>query len=117
MAQLAQCMNSYSQSITIIDNPKGAIGGRDTSDKMIKSLKIFPNPVNEKLSLVIELKQQNQVTVEIYHVQTKRRELSVTLTNNTHYETDFKVDHLPTGLYVVVVKAGDEIKSMKLIKQ
>ena len=116
MAQLAQCASSHSQMISIIENPNGRVGGRIGSENIIRIFHVFPNPTTDKLTVEIELNQENQATVEIYHVQSNRRVVSQVFKDDSFYQQDFKIGHFQSGLYVVVVKAGGEMKSVRLIK-
>jgi hypothetical protein len=114
-AQLAQCLSTFSHSITIVENPNDDSGGRK-SDGIINALFVYPNPAMEKLTVQIELNEEKPASVEFYHLQSNQRAIAQLLEGAAYYETELKVDHLKSGLYVLVVKAGGEVKSVKVIK-
>jgi hypothetical protein len=116
LAHLAQCASAHSQSITIIENPNRKVGGRTESENIIRLVHVYPNPTADKLTVEIELSEERQAIVEIYNVQSNRRELSQTFKDDSFYRQDFKIGYFQSGLYVVVVKVGNEMKSVKVIK-
>ena len=116
-AQLAQCISTYNQNIIIVENPdQGGKTHGKKGERIIKTVHVYPNPAHEKIKIEVELTALNETQISLYHLHDNRLEYSKTFTDNTIYETEIKLENLETGLYVIVVKTRNEIKSVKVIK-
>jgi hypothetical protein len=78
---------------------------------------VYPNPVtNKEVSLAIELLEVADATVELYHFQTSRLEYKEYLAEDSSYALQIETDKLKSGLYILIVRAGTEVRTVKLIK-
>lgn len=79
--------------------------------------RLFPNPASKAQTLVIETGSNEQLTVELYDMMGK---LLKTIykgdsTGQTTLQTD--ISSLPNSMYLYVIKTGNDIKTIKFIKQ
>jgi hypothetical protein len=79
----------------------------------------YPNPFNPATNIRYQLKENSFVTLKIYNLLGK--EIATLVNENQKagiYETTFKADNLPSGIYFYRIAAGDfsETKKMILIK-
>ena len=79
-------------------------------DFALNGLKVFPNPVNNKLNFSLE---KEITTVSVYNLLGQEI-LSKSLSNN---ETSIDVSNLSAGTYLVRVTSDNEIKTLKIIKE
>jgi hypothetical protein len=95
----------------------GIPGGRISSREIIKELSVFPNPVeNGQLTVKASLSEICDVSLELFQVQSNRREYQNWLEGKAEYNQVIDVRHLPAGLYVLIVKVQEEIRVAKIIK-
>ena len=114
-AQLAQCISTYSQSVIILEGMDDDGEGGKQLENVIRTVHVYPNPVQQYITIEIELSEEREGVVELFNLHANRREFVKEFTGNKH-QIDWKVDQLQPGLYVVVVKVGSETKSVKVIK-
>ena len=79
----------------------------------------YPNPFNPSTKIKYDLPKQENVKIEIFNLLGQKIE---TLVNKQmpsgSYEVEFTAKHLPSGVYLYRIEAGEfhEIKKMLLIK-
>ena len=54
--------------------------------------------------------------LELYHLQQNRRVIQHHLTNAQTYALQLDLNNEPAGLYILVLRAGSETKSVRIIK-
>jgi hypothetical protein len=100
-------------------------GEMSTSVKVVTASKedtknsflLYPNPVQEKLSLKITGLSSGPLEINVYDTQGKLlRTKQVTVGGNSLNE-EIDLSELPRGLYLVLVKQRDYVNHSKIIKQ
>jgi len=79
-----------------------------------KVISIYPNPSNGVFNIAIPM-IQNEITVEIYTIQSQLVSRKYYTVNNGKVEIN--MDDNPTGIYIVQVHLENNIKAFKIIKQ
>ncbi len=86
------------------------------NENKIQSLKVYPNPAKEKVTIDFEKNLSGNVTIEILDISGRTiRNLSVSDFNNT--KLNVNLNGLATGTYLVSVTTKDEKFSTRIIKQ
>ncbi len=80
-------------------------------------LKVYPNPVNDFLTIELNDVQTNHNTIDVFDA-TGRNVFSKAFTKPTIYTTNERVDlsTYPKGLYTVVLKTDDQTSIRKVLK-
>jgi len=94
-----------------------SILGINEGKSIVQTWKAYPNPMKEKVSINMEMKESSTVTVEIYDLtgQLKTmREVMVTRGSNT---IEIPTTALQSGIYLLRIHSGDGLNiSTKLVK-
>jgi hypothetical protein len=126
-------VGSYSVTVTLNDGSNltssafnvtscnGSINGnRETEGKKLEkvinyNVILFPNPTVSSFSLNVVSDNNEMIEVSVYDIQGRNIE------NKTFNKEDINSirigESLPTGIYNVIVKQGENIKSQRLIKK
>jgi subtilisin family serine protease len=80
---------------------------------------IFPNPVSEKLNLMLEIEKAHQTTVAIYDISGRKIDMfELDVLNSGKHYFDFNVSKLNSGIYFLQINAGEKfVSNKKFIKQ
>lgn len=84
------------------------------AQKIIKEVKVYPNPAAGPFNLEIELSEEHDVTIEIVHMSgtlQKKRHMK----GDRRYVLNFSNTDLNAGINTITVIAGDEIVTKKLV--
>ena len=84
------------------------------AQKIIKEVKVYPNPAAGPFNLEIELSEEHDVTIEIVHMSgtlQKKRHMK----GDRRYVLNFSNADLNAGINTITVIAGDEIVTKKLV--
>jgi hypothetical protein len=111
-AQLATCSGYHQQTITIL---KAVEGGRIAADNLIKDLKLFPNPSEGNFSIAIELSRVHDIDVSLVSLSGNRTVYHEKKLNQTQYNRDYNFEDLPSGIYFLFVKVGNESRIIRLV--
>ena len=126
-------VGSYSVTVTLNDGSNltssafnvtscnGSINGnRETEGKKLEkvinyNVILYPNPTVSSFSLNVVSDNNEMIEVSVYDIQGRNIE------NKTFNKEDINSirigESLPTGIYNVIVKQGENIKSQRLIKK
>ena len=93
-----------------VDNFQVTASGLSVEDNVIQGFSLYPNPVNDRLHLnaldnIEELSVYNLLGQEVLRTQPK---VSI---------TEVDMSNLPTGMYVVKVKVGEQLGSYRIVKK
>jgi hypothetical protein len=115
-AALATCASVKTQFITILENPEEDPSGRTNKQSLIRLFTVHPNPVQGLLRVEISLQEMRDAQLELYHLGQNRRMISTTLQQNTEHTPVLDLSTMPAGVYVLALKAGSELKTIRIIK-
>jgi len=79
-----------------------------------KVITVYPNPSNGVFKIAMPI-MQNEVTVEIYTIQSQLISRKLYTVNNGKVEIN--IDDKPTGLYIVQVLLENNSIAFKIVKQ
>jgi hypothetical protein len=117
-AALGGCESSFTQGLRILRAREESEGGRKGEEKtsLIVDYSIHPNPFREGFEINVSLGQPSALSIQIVRVASNQTVLDDELAENTHHQKQYATSHLLAGVYVLIVRAGDEIKSIRLLK-
>lgn len=75
-------------------------------------IKVYPNPADDLLT--VELTDDRPVTMNIYNAIGQELPITVSQKNNT---CKLDIEKLPSGVYLLRVKDGDEVKTATFVKR
>ena len=87
----------------------------NTTGPLIQSLKQYPNPTNGIFSVELELREEAEAKFVIFEVASGICVNQRTETGSDYYKVNYNLGHLQTGVYVLIVTAGNERKQVKII--
>ncbi|MAE09304.1 MAG: hypothetical protein CL661_11160 [Bacteroidetes bacterium] len=79
-------------------------------------LNVFPNPTSDKVTVTINSVENSTLSVSITNsmlVKIMEKEWSV---NDSKFNTEIDLNHLPAGIYFIQINYGDQTKTKKVIK-
>jgi len=76
----------------------------------------YPNPFNPTTNIKYSITRQSQVTLKVYDVLGREIESLVNQNQKSgSYEVNFNASKLASCVYIYILKAGDLVKSMKMM--
>jgi len=87
-----------------------------TNVDMISSVSVFPNPVADVTNISIILNEKSDVQISVFDIQGKLVDIInySNLTSGRHSK-EFDCSSLNAGVYILRMKAGNDVKTAKLI--
>jgi PKD repeat protein len=105
------CKDSISKAINV-----STVGIITLSE--IAELSVYPNPAVEQIQISYELKNSSSIHISIYDMQ--GREIFIKRKDNesigTHDE-QISIETFPLGIYLLMIKSGQQQRLVKFIKQ
>jgi|GEM_PF-2733959 len=119
---------TYNWTITARDGKKettSEIGTFNTINTVIEEIilnkedfAVYPNPMRENATVRFNLKERSNVEIKLYDMVGKMvRQYNMPNLTPDQYEAPLSGENLPTGMYIVTVKAGNETETKKIIKE
>lgn len=104
----------YKSSVTI--NCSGT-GIEDISDK-VSELNIFPNPISSEFGISFDLKEANNVSLQLYSLDGKLvKQLINEKMSEGNFNRQYDVNDLSAGIYLVKLNVGGASVTRKIVKQ
>jgi hypothetical protein len=82
-------------------------------EKLNDGFKLFPNPVNDKVRLILPNSSGDETSIVIYDMQGRVKEKIKT----TSQEIEISVSEFATGTYIFSIQHSDSIHHVKLLKK
>jgi len=82
-----------------------------------KSVNLFPNPTTGHITLLIETKRNDVISIKIHNVTGTLLSKASISTNSGHVEEDLDMSGLKPGLYFVSIKGNGIDETRKIIRQ
>lgn len=115
-ARLAQCVSNYTQTVEILERP--AENGRgDMHQGVFVEFEAFPNPFDGKLTITSKLREPLDASIILIHLGSNKVMFNQKIEATDSFERNYELSNYTAGIYVLVVKAGGETKSIKLLKK
>lgn len=115
-AGIADCINHYSQHITIYDKKEKSKGERNAgeSNNLIREFQVYPNPSDGEFEVLIAL--ESQAIIELVMVDLKGRIVfDKQLNNRSSYIVPIHLPYIGQGLYLLRLKSGNETKVQRIL--
>ncbi len=113
-ASLAQCQDEYRGSLEIIERSTSSGRTKEPGARLIRQATAFPVPTRDKLSGTIVLNEVRPVSIRLISPERNRVMRSVQGDHQQEYGYEFYLNDLPSGLYFLVIEAGDETKIIRI---
>ncbi len=84
-----------------------------TSIDIEKSLSVYPNPTNQALNVSWSGDTSEKITLGLYNIQGQNIENKVF--DGSNFNTQFNVQHLPNGVYLLKVNTTQGIATKKIV--
>jgi hypothetical protein len=77
----------------------------------------YPNPFNPATKISFALKTSERATVVVYNLlgQVVARLFDGTAAAGERYELTFDASHLPSGMYVYMLRSGSHVQARKMM--
>ena len=82
---------------------------------LFSNLKVFPNPTSDLLTIEYALKQQQSLQIELLDVVGKV--IYSEVKNTANGNTQFEMEHLSTGVYLLQLTTDQGVVSRKVVKE
>ena len=82
---------------------------------LILSLEQYPNPTDGNFTVELELRKPDEARFVIFEVASGICVDQRSVQGNKYYKIDYRLNNLQTGVYVLIVTAGNERRQMKII--
>ncbi|MBR9921270.1 MAG: T9SS type A sorting domain-containing protein [Bacteroidetes bacterium] len=90
--------------VTSVEDPSSAFN----------SINVFPNPATDYASLVYEIKQAAEVSIELYSIQGQQIQQFQSRANSGLNAIEFNTSNLAAGSYIVLVRTAGEVQQQLL---
>ena len=77
-----------------------------------EKIRVFPNPVNNQFTITISNNQLQEYEIKIFNVLGKK-----VFENKKNTSNEIDVSSLKNGMYLLQIKNGNQLKTLKLIKK
>jgi hypothetical protein len=94
-------------------DPIGVVGPEPVDNKKIR---VFPNPAVDKVNVTFQSEKDQVITVELVDAQSNVIEV-MTKPAGANTKLTFRVNHLPSGMYFLYIKMGDQTIVRKVMVQ
>jgi len=84
-------------------------------EPLIQSLKQYPNPSNGIFTVELELREAADAKFTVFEVASGVCLNQRTATGSSYYKESYNLSNLQTGVYVLIVTAGNERRQVKMI--
>jgi hypothetical protein len=81
-----------------------------------KKIRVFPNPAVDKVNVTFQSEKDQVITVQLVDAQSNVIGV-MTKPAGANTKLTFRVNHLPSGLYFIYIKMGDQTIVRKLMVQ
>lgn len=116
-ARLAQCSNHYEQSIIILEAEVEEETQGKSHEKLFEHISAYPNPSPDEVSVSVELSKSKTISLELYQAESNKQVYKETLGAERAHVKALNLSMLPRGMYILYIRAGKEIKTIKILKQ
>lgn len=100
------------KSERLSDEEENALGYKDP---LIKSFVVSPNPNDGRFMVHIELKEESSIQLSVFSISRGVKLEERTRTGFNFYSETFTLGNVNTGVYVVILNAGNERRQVKII--
>jgi uncharacterized protein (DUF2141 family) len=116
-ASLGGCESTFSQVVRILEQ-RDPENGRGNSDEPLRfvSYTAYPNPFREQLDVEVTFNKISPLTMQLVNVSMNKVVFETLLPDDFEHRKSFLTGNIVPGLYVLLLKAGDEIKSIRLLR-
>ena len=91
--------------------------GVNEEKSIVQAWKAFPNPINDRVSISMEMKEPATVTAEIYDLTGHLRTMCEVMVNRGSNTIEISTVLLPSGIYLLRIHSGETLNiSTKLVK-
>ena len=84
-------------------------------EPLIQTLKQYPNPTDGLFTVELELREAAEAKFVIFEVASGICVNQRTETGSDYYKVDYDLTHFQTGVYVLIVTAGNERRQVKIV--
>lgn len=118
-AHLGLCSDVLYKDISIfpVDDDDDEKRKDKVEESIINEIVLYPNPNNGHFLVEVKLNQESDIELLIYNVLSEspiKRKIGMGETD--YYVFDFNIENSISGLYLLVVKSGNETKTVKFMK-
>ncbi|MFZ6011688.1 MAG: T9SS type A sorting domain-containing protein, partial [Bacteroidota bacterium] len=114
-ARLAQCVSTYTQAIEILPEEESS-GGRKDNGSIITVFNAFPNPFNDELNVSVTLDQEELITISLINLGINKVIFREQV-KEARFEKVYDFNSLDAGIYILLIEAGGESRTTRLVKQ
>jgi hypothetical protein len=94
-----------------------SILGLDDEKSLVSQWSVYPNPVNDHVTIALDVKQEIQVVVEIHNLAGGLMSTKSVVLHNGNNTVSLSTNDLPTGLYMLSVSSKEGVNiHTKLVK-
>ena len=112
-ATLGGCKDNYSQDITISEKDIKKSSDVNAVQPLIQKFIVHPNPNNGNFTVDIELREQSEITLKLFGGSTVMDHKKIN--GLSSYTVSYSMPGLTTGIYILQLSVGNELKQFKLI--
>lgn len=115
-ANIGECVDEFVKLITILEE-RSETGGRTRSEgDFIRSVEISPNINHGVFSVFVDLREEAEVYAAVVTQDGSRIVYSLRDTGSDHYQWDVNLPPVSSGMYYLLVRAGNKVKVVRMIK-
>jgi len=113
---LSDCIDLYGQAITILDGAdKPDKGGRKSSEELIKSFTIYPNPSDGRFEVGVKLSETTAIKLMLIDLSGNKVISNLSLTGESDYQVPFTLPNVKKGIYMVKLDVGGSSRVRRVI--
>lgn len=101
--------------VFMLDSEREDISELGYKEPLIQSLKVTPNPTDGNFDVLIGLREEADVKVDVFSVNQAAKVDEQKRNGLKEYTVGYRLSNLNTGVYLVVVTAEKERKQVKII--
>ena len=110
------CYSRATKSVDVsAQRALAAVRAAEDKEPLITSVKLYPNPNNTIFAVEIKLRETADVRLILFSVVPGARMNDRTERGSDYYHLSYNLPQLSTGMYVMMVMAGNERQVIKLI--
>jgi hypothetical protein len=114
-ADLGQCHDEVTKSITIIDENFNPRGGRLGAEEFVKSFTLHPNPNTGSFAVEVEFIEQSPITVTIWNIVSGTLVEKTSDDGHDHYKKQFDLNPISSGTYILRLDYKEGYRTIRFL--
>ncbi|GAB1445580.1 hypothetical protein MASR2M41_12910 [Flammeovirgaceae bacterium] len=115
---LAECRDFREKELVVLVDQKENTNGRlGYKDGLVQQFSVYPNPNDGRFDVNVLLSEQKEIQLQVIHFPTGSVEARYDGGSMNLHQVPFDLRNLSRGLYFILLRVGEEQRSIRFVKK